>query len=318
MRAIVVEAGKVEVRDVPKPAPGAGEVLIKVAWAGVCATDLEIVKGYAGYSGILGHEFVGTVVQGPANLMNQRVVGEINCVCGKCDLCASGLSTHCRKRTVVGIVGRPGVFAEFVALPEPNCHVVPPSVDDETAVFVEPLAAAYQVTRQVKLEPRLSVVVLGTGRLGLLVAQVLATQKCKLTAVGRNPKTLDWLDRKGIRGARFEDLRGFNDQDVVIDCTGSPEGLTTALRLVRPRGTILMKTTCQASAAVDLTPVVVNEISIIGSRCGPFDVALDALARRAIDVTGMVTRKMPLSQGVAALELAAQPDQIKVLLKAAE
>jgi len=318
MRAIVVESGKVEVRDVPKPAPAAGEVLVKVAWAGVCATDLEIVKGYAGYSGILGHEFVGSVVQGPANLMNQRVVGEINCVCGKCDLCASGLSTHCRKRTVVGIVGRPGVFAEFVALPERNCHVVPASVDDETAVFVEPLAAAYQVTRQVKLEPRLSVVVLGTGRLGLLVAQVLATQKCKLTAVGRNPKTLDWLDRKGIRGARVEDLRGFNDQDVVIDCTGAPEGLTTALRLVRPRGTILMKTTCQASAAVDLTPVVVNEISIIGSRCGPFDVALDALARRAIDVTGMLTRKMPLSQGAAALELAAQPDQIKVLLKATE
>lgn len=318
MRSIVVESGKAELRDVPKPVAAPGEVLVKVSNAGICGTDLEILKGYAGYRGILGHEFVGTVVQGPEGLVSQRVVGEINCVCGKCDLCLSGLSIHCRRRSVIGIVDRPGVFAEFVAVPERNCHIVPSSVDDEAAVFVEPLAAAYQVTRQIKLEPRTSVTVLGTGRLGLLVAQVLATRKCKLQAVGRNPRTLDLLDRKGIRTALLADLRQFGDQDVVIDCTGSPDGLATAIKLVRPRGTILMKTTCKDASGIDMTPIVVNEISLIGSRCGPFDLALDALARREIDTAGMVTRRMPLSAGVDALGVAAQPDQTKVLLRCGE
>ena len=318
MRAIVVESGKAELRDVPKPVAGPGEVLVKVTLAGICGTDLEILKGYGGYRGILGHEFVGTVVQGPDALMNQRVVSEINCVCGKCDLCASGLSIHCRRRSVIGIVDRPGVFAEFVAVPERNCHVVPASVDDEAAVFVEPLAAAYQVTRQYKLESRTAVTVLGTGRLGLLVAQVLASRKCKLQAVGRNPRTLDVLDRKGIRTMLLSDLRQFGDQDLVIDCTGSPDGLATAIKLVRPRGTILMKTTCKDTSGIDMTPIVVNEISLIGSRCGPFDRALDALARREIDTAGLVTRRMPLSAGVEALALAGQPDQIKVLLRAGE
>lgn len=318
MRAIVVESGRAELRDVPKPVPGPGDVLIKVSLAGVCGTDLEIIKGYGGFRGILGHEFVGTVAQGPDTLTNKRVVGEINCVCGKCDLCASGLSIHCRRRSVIGIVDRPGVFAEFVAVPERNCHIVPASVDDEAAVFVEPLAAAYQVTRQIKLESRTSVTVLGTGRLGLLVAQVLASRKCKLQAVGRNPRTLDVLDRKGIRTALISDLRQFGDQDVVIDCTGSPDGLATAIKLVRPRGTILMKTTCKDAGGIDLTPIVVNEISLIGSRCGPFDLALDALARREIDTAALITRRMPLSSGIEALALAAQADQIKVLLKAGE
>jgi len=318
MRAIVVESGRAALRDVPKPSPGPGEVLAKVALAGICGTDLEILKGYGGFSGILGHEFVGVVVQGPPALLNQRVVAEINCVCGKCDLCASGLSIHCRRRSVIGIVERPGVFAEFVAVPERNCHVVPASVEDEAAVFVEPLAAAFQVTRQFKLESRTTVTVLGTGRLGLLVAQVLAARKCKLLAVGRNPRTLEVLDRKGIRSSLVGDLRQFGDQDVVIDCTGSPDGLATAIKLVRPRGTIIMKTTCKDSSGIDLTPIVVNEISLIGSRCGPFDLALDALARREIDTAGMVTKRMPLSSGVEALEVARQPDQIKVLLRAGE
>jgi len=315
MRAIVVESGRAELRDEPRPVVSPGDVLVKVALAGICGTDLEILKGYGNFRGIIGHEFVGTVVQGPDALLNKRVVSEINCVCGKCDLCASGLSIHCRRRSVIGIVDRPGVFAEFVAVPERNCHLVPASVDDESAVFVEPLAAAYQVTRQIKLEPRLTVTVLGTGRLGLLVAQVLAHQKCKLQAVGRNPRTLELLDRKGIRSALVGDLRQWGDQDVVIDCSGSADGLATAIRMVRPRGTILMKTTVQDFGGVDLTPIVVNEISLIGSRCGPFDLALDALARREIDTAGMITRRMPLAAGVEALEVAGQPDQIKVLLK---
>jgi len=318
MRAIVVEAGKAVVRDEPRPEPGDGEVLIKVRLAGICSTDLEILRGYGGFTGILGHEFVGTVAGGSARLDGKRVVGEINCVCGRCDMCTSGLANHCRRRTVVGISGRPGVFAEYVALPERNCMEVPESVSDEAAVFTEPLAAAYQVVHQVKIEPRMNVAVLGTGRLGLLVAQVLAQTGCRLIAIGRNPKTLGLLDRKGIRTAGLDDLPKKQDHDVVVECTGSPEGLGTALGLVRPRGTVVMKTTCQAAAQVDLTPLVVNEVTVLGSRCGPFGEALSALARKQIDVAGLVTRQLPLAEGVSALELAARPDQIKVLLKVGE
>jgi threonine dehydrogenase-like Zn-dependent dehydrogenase len=320
MRAIVVEAGKASVRDVPQPVPAKGEVLIRVHLAGVCGTDVEILRGYAGFQGIfiLGHEFVGRVAAGASALAGKRVVAEINCVCGRCDMCHSGLSNHCRQRTVLGISGRPGVFAEFVAVPERNCLEVPDAVSDEAAVFTEPLAAAFQVVQQVKIEPRMSVAVLGTGRLGLLVAQVLALRGCQLLAVGRNPKTLGYLDRKRIRTATPGDLRQFGDQDVVVECTGSPEGLPLALRMVRPRGTIVLKTTCQGGATLDLAPAVVNEISIVGSRCGPFGEALNALAQKQIDVASMVTRQLPLSEGPEALESAADPKQIKVLLKIAE
>lgn len=322
MRAVVIESGKAIVKDVPQPAPASGEVLIQVRLAGICSTDLEILKGYGGYTGILGHEFVGTVVSGSATLAKKRVVGEINCVCGKCDMCASGLSNHCRNRTVLGIQARPGCFAEFVTLPERNCLQVPDSVTEEEAVFAEPLAAAIQVTRQIKIEPRMNVAVLGTGRLGLLVAQVLARTSCKLTAVGRNLGTLAMMDKKRIRNAAIADLHQWGTFDVVVDCTGSPDGLPLALRLVRPRGTVVMKTTCAGRADrrsdvadADLTPLVVNEVSLIGSRCGPMRDALNMLARKEIDVTSMITRQLPLSEGPAALSLAAEPGHIKVLLK---
>ncbi|HKQ46987.1 MAG TPA: alcohol dehydrogenase catalytic domain-containing protein [Phycisphaerae bacterium] len=315
MRALVVESGKAIVKEVPQAAPAPGEVLIQVRLAGICSTDLEILKGYGGYTGILGHEFVGTVVSGSTTLAKKRVVGEINCVCGKCDMCASGLSNHCRNRTVMGIQGRPGCFSEFVALPERNCLDVPDSVTDEEAVFAEPLAAAIQVTRQVKVETRMNIAVLGTGRLGLLVAQVLARTGCKLTAVGRNPATLAMMDKKRIRNATVADLNQWGTFDVVVDCTGSPEGLPLALRLVRPRGTIVMKTTCAGRADADLIPLVVNEVSLIGSRCGPMRDALNMLARKEIDVASMITRQLALSEGPAALALAAEPGHIKVLLK---
>ena len=317
MRAVVVESGKAIVKDVPQPAPAPGEVLIQVRLAGICSTDLEILKGYGGYAGVLGHEFVGAVVSGSATLARKRVVGEINCVCGKCDMCASGLSNHCRNRTVMGIQGRPGCFAEFIALPERNGIEVPDSVTDEEAIFAEPLAAAIQVTRQVKVEPRMNIAVLGTGRLGLLVAQVLARTGCKLTAIGRNPTTLAMMDKKRIRNAAVADLNQWGAFDVVVDCTGTPEGLPLALRLTRPRGTIVMKTTCAGRANADLTPLVVNEVSLVGSRCGPMRDALNMLARKEIDVTSMITRQMPLSEGAAALALASEPGHIKIILKTA-
>jgi len=313
MRALLFD-GELKVADLPAPRPARDEVLLRVERAGVCATDLEITRGYMNFRGTLGHEFVGVVTEGGGELAGRRVVAEINCVCGKCDMCTRGLAPHCRRRTVIGIDGHPGAFAEYVAVPVRNCHPIPDGVSDDEAVFAEPLAAAFQILRQVKIEPRDRAMVLGSGRLGLLVAQVVARTGCRLCVVGRNPRTLEWLDRRGITAMAAGDLRGGFDQDLAIDCTGAPEGLELAMRMTRPRGTIVMKTTCRPGPPVDLAPLVVNEITLVGSRCGPFPDALAALARREIEVASLITSRVPLSKGTEALALAARPDQIKVLI----
>lgn len=300
----------------PDPIPQPAEVLLAVRLAGICATDLEIARGYMGFRGIPGHEFVADLLDGPPALKGKRVVAEINCVCRECDMCTAGLASHCRRRTVVGILGRNGAFADKLAVPTANCHPVPDALPDEHAVFVEPVAAAMQILRQVRIEPRTKVTLLGTGRLGLLIAQVIARTRCQLTCVGRNPRTLEILDRKGIRTQLLAEAQPREDQDIVIESTGSPEGLPFAARLVRPRGTIVLKTTCAAPITLDLAPIVINEVSVIGSRCGPFPEAIAALAREEIDVTPLITATLPLSQGVNAFEQAAQPQSIKVLLKA--
>lgn len=315
MQAIVVRNQQASLEEVAAPTPPDGEILIQIRLAGICATDLEIIRGYASFEGVIGHEFVGKVVSDSSRLAGKRVVGEINCVCGRCDMCASGLSAHCRRRTVLGIQGRPGCFAEFISLPEKNCLEVPDTVTDDEAVFTEPLAAAIQVLRHAKFEKRTNVAVVGTGRLGILVAHVLAATGCRLVAIGRNDHTLGLLDRRGIRALKLSEVQRMQEYDVVVDCTGNPEGLSVAMSLVRPRGTIVMKTTCRADHGIDLTPLVVNEISLVGSRCGPFGEALSTLARRSMDVAGLITRRMPLTEGVEALRLASDPEQIKVLLK---
>lgn len=301
--------------DYPDPVPGDGEVLVAVRQAGICATDLEIIKGYMGFSGVLGHEFVGTVVKGPRAWRNKRVVAEINCVCGRCDMCQRGLSHHCRRRSVLGIQGRDGAFAELIAVPERNLHELPDSISDEQAVFVEPLAAAYQVIRQCPIEARMRVAVVGSGRLGLLVAQVLRTTGCQLEVVGRNPLTLEFCDKKGIQGTPAGEIVPRGDRDVVVECTGAPEGFDLAVRLVRPRGTLVLKSTYAGDARLNLAAVVINEVTLLGSRCGPFPEAIQALARRQIDVESMISRRLPLSRGIEALELAADPRHIKVLIK---
>jgi len=315
MRAVWVDNKQIAVRDIEPPAPAEGEVLVRVRLAGICSTDLEIVKGYGGFTGVLGHEFVGTVESTSSKLAGRRVVCEINCVCGRCDMCQRGLANHCRRRSVIGIVGRNGAFAELIAVPERNCHVVPEGVSDEEAVFTEPLAAAYQILRQVPMDKKTSVAVVGTGRLGLLIAQVLAKHAGQVIGIGRNPKTLAELDRQRIRSMAVDQIAQFETYDIVVEATGSPEGLPLAMRLVRPRGTIVLKTTSATSAALDLTPLVVNEITVVGSRCGPFGDALNALARKEIDVTGMISRTLPLAEATKAMTLAAQPDHIKILLK---
>jgi alcohol dehydrogenase len=303
------------VRNCPEPSPPKGEALIKVTLAGICSTDIEITRGYMGFSGVLGHEFVGEVVRGSRRWQGKRVVGEINCVCERCDMCRSGMSTHCRHRTVLGIAGRNGCFAEMTSLPERNLHEVPDTVSDEEAVFVEPLAAAFQVIKQVRLEPRMRVAVLGSGRLGLLVAQVLAHTGCRLSVVGRNEHTLSFCEKKGIQTVPVDDLVPRKDHDLVVECTGSPAGLDLAMQIVRPRGEIILKSTYAARSEVNLTPLVVDEISVLGSRCGPFSDAISALARKQIDVQSMITRSLPLSKGVEAIRYAEEPNVIKVLLR---
>jgi threonine dehydrogenase-like Zn-dependent dehydrogenase len=317
MQALVVAKGGVDLnRSYPDPEISGDEVLVAVEFAGICATDLEILKGYMGFQGVLGHEFVGKVIRGPRELMDKRVVGTINCVCEKCDMCLSGLNNHCRKRTVIGIDGRDGVFAELVSLPHRNVQVIPDSLSSEDAVFVEPLAAALQIVKQVPIEKRYKVIVVGDGRLGLLAVQVLAMQNhsSQVTLLGKHEHKLTFCEKRGLRGVLLEDMLIKPEWDVVVDCTGSTDGFSTACRLVRPRGKLVLKSTWVATEPIDLSPLVINEITLVGSRCGPFAEAIQTLAAERVIVNGLVTSRFELSDGVKALEKAKQPDQIKVLL----
>ena len=293
--------------DYPDPITEEGELLVRVRLAGICATDLEITRGYMAFTGVLGHEFVGVVEKGPRKWRDKRVVAEINCVCGRCDMCMHGLSHHCRRRSVVGIMGRDGAFADYVVVPERNLYEVPDAVSDEQAVFIEPLAAAYQVIKQCPIEPRMKVAVIGSGRLGLLVMQVLKTTGCQMEVVGRNELTLGFCEKKGVQATPVSELVLRADRDVVVECTGSPEGFRIASQMVRPRGTIVLKSTYAEHAQLDLATTVVNEVTIVGSRCGPFPDAINALARQDIDVGSMISRQLPLDRGIEAFELAAQP-----------
>jgi alcohol dehydrogenase len=315
MRALLFDKQPIYAPAHADPTPGADECVIQVHLAGICSTDLQITRGYMNFTGILGHEMVGTVVQGSPPWQGKRVACEINCVCRTCDMCQAGLSNHCRGRTVLGIAGRDGCFADYVAMPEHNLHAIPDTVVDEEAVFVEPLAAAWQVVKQVPVEPRMKVVVVGSGRLGLLVAQVMHSLGCRIEVVGRNPATLLMCEKKHIQATHVGDVSPNNDRDLVVECTGSPEGMKVALGLVRPRGTVVLKSTYAGEGALDLAPAVINEVNIVGSRCGPFRDAIDSLARGQIDVRSMISRSFPIDRGVEALAAAADPANVKVLLK---
>ena len=316
MQAVVIRDKQVAfLADHPDPVPAAGECLVRVRLAGICATDLHIVDGYMGFAGVLGHEMVGAVESGPAEWRGKRVVCEINCVCRKCDMCQAGLANHCRNRTVMGILGRDGCFADLVAVPVRNLHLVPDAVPDDEAVFVEPLAAAYQIVAQCPLDAKARVTVVGSGRLGLLVAQVIATFGCKLTVVGRNAMTLEMSEKRGVQGIHVNDLVPRNDHDLVVECTGSPEGLDIAAALVRPRGTIVLKSTYPGPGGGNLAPIVVNEVTVLGSRCGPFPEAINALARKAVDVRFMISRTYPLREAATAFEASHAPHTVKILLR---
>ncbi len=314
VRALTVDGGGLRlVEDAARPECGPNEVLIRPRLAGICNTDLELVRGYYGYKGILGHEFVGEVVEGPASWRGKRVVGEINVACGECDFCRAGIPSHCRNRTVLGILNHAGAFADYVSLPVTNLHVVPDDVPDSQAVFTEPLAAALEVLESTHILPSSRVLVLGVGKLGMLVVQVLRLTGADLTAVIRHEKQRRLLSKWAVPAAYFEELPAAQ-ADVVVDCTGRAEGFADALKLLRPRGTLVLKSTYHGIPTADLTQVAVQEFTVVGSRCGPFAAALRLLQQRLVDVESLIEGRFPLAKGVDAFAKAAEAGVLKILL----
>jgi threonine dehydrogenase-like Zn-dependent dehydrogenase len=314
MRALLWDGTATRVVDRPPPQLTDGLALVRVSVAGICNTDLELVKGYMGFRGVLGHEFVGTVDAGPTEWRGQRVVGEINFGCGRCAMCTRGLRRHCPTRRVMGILNADGAFAEQVAVPIANLHRVPDSLDDEQAVFTEPLAAAFEILAQVRLQPATECVVLGDGKLGLLVAQVLHQAGARVLAVGKHPDKLAILRRRGIDTVTV-DQWDRAAADLVVEATGSAAGFAAAVAATRPRGTLVLKSTVAETAPLNLAPLVINEITVVGSRCGSFAPALGALEAGSVDVTSLISARRPLHAGVEALQLAATPGVLKVLLQ---
>ena len=298
MQALFFARGRAAVRETRRPAARAGRALVRVVASGICNTDLELARSYHDFSGIPGHEFAG-VVEGPEGSawLGRRVVGEINLACGRCDWCARGLGRHCPRRTVLGIRGHPGAHADYLTLPEENLREIPPEISDVEAVFVEPLAAACEVLDQVEAGPGTRAAVVGVGKLGTLVAAVLEEAGASVARIGRGTRA---------RAGSF---------DLVVEETGSPDGMPRALELVRPRGTIVWKTTHHLPTRFDAAPLVVNEVTVVGSRCGRFEPALDLLRRRRIDVSRLVTAEYPLSEARRALAHAARPGARKILLR---
>jgi threonine dehydrogenase-like Zn-dependent dehydrogenase len=316
MRALWLEDRALRLRDdVPLPFPPPDEALVRVRVAGVCNTDLELVAGYYPYTGVPGHEFVGVVEEADQapEWVSRRVVGEINAACGACPTCLAGRRTHCERRTVLGIAARDGAFATHLRLPIANLHAVPDAVPDEVAAFAEPTAAALEVQEQVRVGPGDRVVVVGAGKLGNLVAQTLVATGCRLLVVGRSPRPLALVAARGIATATAEGVEP-RRADLAVECTGSPEGLEIARRAVRPRGTIVLKSTYHGKAAIDMAPFVVDEITLVGSRCGPFTPALRALARGDVDPRPLVEARYPLSEALSAFAHAARPGALKVLV----
>jgi threonine dehydrogenase-like Zn-dependent dehydrogenase len=296
------------VREYPKPVPGPGEILLRVRAAGICDTDLQLAKGYMQFHGVLGHEFVGETGDG------QRVAAEINNACRACPTCAEGLPGHCPNRTVLGILGHDGALAEFVAVPERNLHAVPAAVFDREAVFIEPLAAAFQIFEQVDVGSDTRLAELGDGKLGLLCASVAQLTAAQVTLIGKHQEKLA-LAPPGVRTSLIDELASHSRAfDVVVDCTGSRTGLASALGLVRPRGTVVLKTTIAGPHEINLAPIVIDEIRVIGSRCGPFPKAIAALARREVDVTRLIEAEFRLADVESAFAAAALPGAKKVIV----
>ena len=315
MLSVHLENGRVEVREAPPPERPPGFAVIRLLAGGICNTDLELERGYYGFAGTPGHEFVGQVVDaGDRALVGKRVVGEINLACGNCDWCRRGLGRHCPTRTVLGIMGHPGAFRELITLPERNLHVVPDAIPTERAVFTEPLAAACEILDQVAIPAGAEVAVLGDGKLGLLVAQVLAARGIRVTQFGRYPEKLRISAAAGVAVETAGDKLPAAAFDWTVDATGSPDGLRQAVAMTRPRGTLILKSTLHGLVPVDTAPIIVNEITLVGSRCGRFEPALELLAQPSMRVEQMISDRMPLAEAPRAFARAAEPGILKVLL----
>ncbi len=315
MRALYYSGYRTEILgEHPEPELVEAYAVVKMRLAGICSTDLQIIRGYMDFVGVLGHEFVGEVIAGPDPLLGQRVVGEINFSCGLCETCRSGMKRHCPERKVLGILGADGAFAEYVRLPLANLHRVPATVSDEEAVFVEPLAAAYRALDQTSVSSATDVVVLGDGKLGLLCAFVFHQAGARVTLVGHHPRKTSIARKLGVSTAgSAQSLHG--NRDIVIEATGTTEGLEQGMALVRPRGVLVLKSTIAAQHALQLAPLVINEVIVLGSRCGPFGPALASLGKGTIPVLSMVDSIFSLRDGLSALEKAREKGTMKVLLR---
>jgi len=315
MLAVHLKDRHVAVKRLPCPRPPRGFALIRLLCGGICNTDLELLRGYYGFSGVPGHEFVGEVVEAHRRgLVGQRVVGEINLCCGSCNWCRKSMGRHCPKRSVLGIVKHPGAFREFLTLPERNLHIVPAAITTQEAVFVEPLAAACEILEQVSIPCSSEVAVLGDGKLGLLIAQVLAVNGFRVHQFGRHKEKLRIARRADVT---TEIARGHLPRSAykwVVDATGSPRGLQGAIEMVEPRGTVIMKSTVHGLAGFDTAPLIVNEVTLVGSRCGRFEPALDLLKNRIVNVTDMIAETFPLEKAPQAFRHAARKGVLKVLL----
>jgi threonine dehydrogenase-like Zn-dependent dehydrogenase len=315
MRALTIDgSGVIFRRDYPQPIPATGESLVRVTMAGICGTDLELARGYMGFRGVPGHEFVGVVEQSAdPELVGRRVAGEINAACGRCDFCRRDLGRHCPNRTVLGILGRDGAFADYLTLPDSCLVPIPDPMTDELAVFIEPVAAAYEIFEQIDLARDERIAVLGDGRLGALVALALRANGYTPVVGGHHRGKLDFIAKLELQVELEEHMRpGF---DCVIDCTGRPAGFTRALELVRPRGRVILKSTAADGAALNLAPIVINEVTLIGSRCGRFAPAVAALNSGEIDPRRLISARYPLDDAPAALAAARDPQNFKVLLQ---
>jgi threonine dehydrogenase-like Zn-dependent dehydrogenase len=314
MRALSLDDNQLRFsHDHPPPVTADDEILVKVIQAGICETDLQLARGYMGFSGVLGHEFVGVAQSGP--LEGRRVVGEINCNCRSCPRCAAGLGNHCGQRTVIGIDRHDGAFADFVSVPQHNLHALPDAVSDDEAVFVEPLAAAFQISEQVNIGKHERVVICGDGRLALLSAKAILLSGADVAVIGKHANKLARFESLGVTTHLLSDSITDQSYDIVVDCTGSTSGLPLALELVRPRGTIVMKTTVAANHDLSLAKIVIDEITLVGSRCGPFAQAIAALASRDVDVSSLITHRYPIEAAVEAMNVAKSPDALKVVLE---
>ena len=315
MRALYIEKGEISLREIPDPISGENEALIEVSSVGICNTDLELIKGYMEFSGVPGHEFVGRVIKGSSDWIGKRVVGEINLGCGKCGACRRGMSRHCTGRSVLGIFNRQGAFADLLSLPFENLHIVPDDLSDEEAVFVEPLAAALRIPEQMKITPGQNILLIGDGKLAQLIARVLHLLAVKLEVVGKHEDKLELLKSYSCKRHLLGEYEADGSYDLVIEASGSPEGLRIAREALRPMGTIVLKSTYHGNVDFNFSSGVVDEISIVGSRCGPFPPAIDLLARKLVNPGPLISDRFIFGDIEKAFERALEHDSLKVVVK---